>query len=235
MKSIQKFIALGLMVFLSINIATAQRGNNNVTPEVRAQKQTERLTKQLSLTESQTTQVAAISLEYANKMTAAKASTTDKEASRAASKTLRTEQATAIKAVLTPEQLTMYNEKGNRKRGGKKGKGKVAKSAKQDRGEKTGTPEERATKQTERLTKQLELTEDQATKITAINLSYAEKKATAKAATTDKEASKAANKTLKAEQAEAIKAVLTPEQLTKYNEKGARKKGRKKGGKKAQF
>lgn len=233
MKSIQKLIALGLMVFLTINVVIAQRGNKNVTPEVRAQKQTERLTKHLSLTESQTTQIAAINLEFANKMTAIKGNTTDKKASKAAFKTLKTEQSTAIKAVLTPEQLTKYNEKGNRKRGGKKGKGKGEKSAKHDRGEKAGTPQERATKQTERMTKQLGLMEAQAKEITAINLSYAEKKATAKAATTDKEASRAAYKTLRAEQSEAIKAILTPEQLTKYNEKGNRKRGGKRNVKKS--
>ena len=36
MKSIQQLIALGLMIFLSINVATAQRGNKSQDAETMA-------------------------------------------------------------------------------------------------------------------------------------------------------------------------------------------------------
>ena len=227
MKSLQKLIALGLMIFFSINLATAQDGDKNRTPETRAQKQTERLTKKLSLNETQVTQIAAINLEYANKMAALKSDSADKEANKTAKKSLRTEQSSAIKALLTPEQVEKYNEKGDRKRGGKKG-GK-GKSANAERSKNMGTPQERATRQTERMTEQLSLTPAQADQIAAIHLSYAEKMATAKSASTDKEANKEAHRAMRTEQSNAIKALLTPEQLTKYNEKGKRKRGGKKG------
>jgi len=228
MKSIQKIIILGLIALLTANVATAQRGERGKTkdPVAYAQKQTERLAEKLSLTEAQVAQVSKINLAHAEKVKTAKANGTD----RSAMKSLHTEQKAAIKAVLTSEQLAKYEsmkERKGGKKGGKKGKGK--------RGDKAFSkdPQAQAQRHTEHLTKKLSLTESQATQINQINLAYTEKMNAARTNAADKAAAKASMKALKAEQKTAIKAILTPEQITKYDEmKDGRGKGKHKGGKK---
>lgn len=81
------------------------------------------MTKKLELSNTQAAQATAIYLSYGEKMKAIKDNGTDKEASKTAIKALRAEQKTAIKAILTPEQITKYDAMKNRK-GGKRGKGK---------------------------------------------------------------------------------------------------------------
>lgn len=248
------------MVSLSFIFVNAQHGGMSQTPEERAKQKTERLAEYLSLSESQTTQVNAINLAYANKMKSLKEKSAQTEADRIAMKNLRTESSTAIKAILTPEQLTKFNERTDRKKehghhkgkehGGDSGKadykgkersdykgkttiqknnlevtkykGKAGKSASSEAKSKM-TPQERAAKQTEKMTESLSLKPKQVKKISAINLTYAQKMEATRNASTDKEASRAAMKALKTEKSNAIKAVLKKEQLKKYMEKSDRK------------
>ncbi len=218
MKSMQKLIALGLMVFFSINLLSAQKGDKNMTPEDRAQKRTERMTQKLALTADQAAKIGAIHLEVAREVKAIKESTTDREAGKKAVKALRTEASTAIKALLTPEQLTKYEEGEKRRRGGKMGKSGKGHG---------GTATERAAKKTEKMTEHLGLTPEQSRKIATINLSFAQKMETAKSADISKENARAAHKELRAESDKAIKAVLTTEQLAKFSERGSRRTGKK--------
>lgn len=219
----QKVIAVGLMIFFSINLLSAQKGKNNISPEERAKKRTERMTETLSLTADQAAKIGAINLESAKEMKAIKESSKDKAAGKEAVKALREDTSTAIKALLTTEQLAKFNEMGKRRKGGKMGKG-----GKHHR----GTPAERAAKRTEKMTDHLGLTPDQASKVAAINLSFAQKMETVKAADISKENARAAHKELRTEQTNAIKALLTPEQLAKFKERprrgGKKHKGKRK-------
>jgi len=239
MKSITKLITLSFALLLSLNLATAQRGQGNrnmhkiENAEAYAEKQTQRLTEKLSLTEDQTAKVASINLEHAKKLQAAKAANTDKEAGRATFKALRTEKHTAIKAVLTPEQVTKMEEK---REGRGRGKGKGARKGGKGKHWKGGegkahNSEERAAKRTQHLTEKLSLTEEQAAKVTAINLEYAEFRKAAKANATDRETGKATMKELRTKQQNAIKAILTTEQLATYESMKKEWKG-KRGGRK---
>lgn len=109
-----------------------ERGNRaDLTPAQMADKQTERLAKQVTLTDKQLDKVKAVNLEYANKLVALKGQTSeDREQNRTAHKALRAEQEAAINKVLTKEQVAeleahkaeMKAKRGERK-GGKKGKG----------------------------------------------------------------------------------------------------------------
>lgn len=232
MSSIKKVITLSFALLLMLNLATAQRGQGNQkirnieNVEAFAQQQTQRLTERLSLTEDQSAKVAAIHLEYAQKLQAAQATATGKEAFKA----LRTEQNAAIKTVLTPEQITQMEQKrGGKGKGAKKGgKGKGGKRGGEGKAQ---TAEEKAAKHTERLTEKLSLTEAQTATIAAINLDYANKMEAAKATATDKEAGKAARKSLRTAQQTAIKAVLNAEQLVAYDALKSERKGKKRGGK----
>ena len=90
-------------------------GKHGGTPEERAAKHTEKLTEKLSLSPEQTSKVAAINTEFAAKRKAAKEAEGGKEAKKA----LRSEHKAAIKAVLTPEQVAIFETMKKGRRGGK--------------------------------------------------------------------------------------------------------------------
>ncbi|MCX6312949.1 MAG: hypothetical protein NT084_15115 [Bacteroidetes bacterium] len=91
------------------------------------------------------------------------------------------------------------------------------------------SPEERATDGTNRMTKELGLTADQAAKIHAFALTRAQKMDDLKAkASTDNTANQAARKKIMDEFDTNVKTVLTPEQYTKWQaEKEEHKKEHK--------
>lgn len=81
------------------------------TPEQQAEKVASKLQDKLSLTDSQTVAVRTITLDAAQQKMAIKADTTlGKEARKEKIKAIRTETDSKIKAVLTPEQKTKYEE-----------------------------------------------------------------------------------------------------------------------------
>lgn len=91
------------------------------------------------------------------------------------------------------------------------------------------TPEERAKRQTEMLAKALELTEDQKAKVLEINLKYAQPtKEGEKKENADREKLREEFKKQYEERTAAIKAVLTADQIKKFDEhqKDAQKRGR---------
>lgn len=91
-----------------------------------------------------------------------------------------------------------------------------------------GDPSEIAAQQTERMTKALELTDAQATQVETILLKYLEKGQTAREeAAGDREAMQASMQTIRTEQAEELKAVLTEEQFAKLQKMQAERQGRR--------
>ncbi|MEM7367550.1 MAG: hypothetical protein AAF587_03045 [Bacteroidota bacterium] len=119
------------------------RGGFNMPPEERAQLMSDRINDALTLTEEQYEMIYAINLETAVQMSETMQSANgDREAMRAKMMELRKGTNDRIKEVLTPEQLTTYQElqrnrrqgrqgppeEGKKKRKGPKGK----KKAKQD-------------------------------------------------------------------------------------------------------
>ncbi len=224
MKAIKKFIGVSLILVFGISSIMAQKGDKrkDMDPTAHAEKKTERLAKELSLSETQTAEVAEINLAYAEKIKAVKEQGLDKEAKRSAVQSLKTEQKVAIKTVLTAEQATKFDTMKGRK-GGKKGKKDDRRSDK--------SPQERAEHQTARMTKTLGLTDAQVAQVTEINLAYAEKGAALKAKGTDKGANKTAKKALREEHKAAIKSVLTAEQITAFDAMKKRKGGKRGKGK----
>jgi len=119
MKAIKKFIGMSLILVFAIGSIMAQKGDNrkDMDPTAHAEKKTERLAKQLSLSEAQTTEVAEINLAYAEKIKTVKGQELDKKAERSAVNSLKTEQQAAIKAVLTTEQAAKFEAQKGRKSG----------------------------------------------------------------------------------------------------------------------
>ena len=85
------------------------------------------------------------------------------------------------------------------------------------------TPEERAKHRTEVMTKDLDLTPDQVTKVSDINLRFARENAEAKKLT-DEKARKERSRGLKEKRDEELKAVLTADQYTKLMQQREDKK-----------
>ncbi len=108
-------IASGLMVMITMGtFAQQKRGGERPNPEERAKAMTEKMAKELELTEDQQKQVLAINLEYAQKREAEMAKRkVEMEARRAKmeeAKAEAKEQNTKINAVLTEEQKSKWTE-----------------------------------------------------------------------------------------------------------------------------
>jgi periplasmic protein CpxP/Spy len=84
------------------------------TPEERAEHQTKRWTKELSLTPDQASKTKAVFLDRDTKIEALKskhASSADKKAMHAEEKTIREQADASLKGIFTPEQYATYTSK----------------------------------------------------------------------------------------------------------------------------
>lgn len=104
-----------LVMMLALAAATVgvqAQDKDHKTPQERAQMQTGRMTKELSLTTEQAAKVEAINLKYANEFEAKRADQKkEREAVRAEGKSIRDAHDAELKAVLTPEQYTQWQAK----------------------------------------------------------------------------------------------------------------------------
>lgn len=123
----KKLLMICGLLFSVITFAQAQQdgGRKMRTPEERAQKNAEGLTKRLGLNDDQKAKATAIFLEQANAVNKAReAGSDDKEARRAQMKQLNEDTDAKINALLTEEQKKTYEtwkaeRKDKMKRGGR--------------------------------------------------------------------------------------------------------------------
>lgn len=104
----------------SSDLATAGRANRmgqgrgaNMTPEQRADMQTQRLTKELTLTADQSTKVRTIALAENQELQALRAkfsSAGSRQGAGQEMKAIREKYDAQLKAVLTPEQVTKFDQ-----------------------------------------------------------------------------------------------------------------------------
>ena len=113
-------LTVGTASAQSSDLATAGRQNrvgqgrgSNMTPEQRADMQTQRLSKQLSLSADQTSQVRAIALAENQELQALRSKSAAADSRQGAGqemRAIREKYDTQLKALLTPEQTTKYNQ-----------------------------------------------------------------------------------------------------------------------------
>jgi len=118
----KKLILIATIFSLTFATAFAQRGPQReaTTPEQRAERMTERLAKELELTESQKDQINKINLENAQKrQVEMEARRAEQQARRAEMQESMKAQSAQIEAVLTPEQRSKWSEikESNKERG----------------------------------------------------------------------------------------------------------------------
>ncbi len=110
MTTLAKIFLATLFLSLSATGLSAQdRERPRADPQQRAERMTERMTKELELTERQRTEVLLINQTHAAKMGEA-GTLTDRGAKRAAATAARTEKQEALATVLTAEQLKKLAE-----------------------------------------------------------------------------------------------------------------------------
>lgn len=161
----------------------------------------EQLANELNLTDEQATQFKAIKKEMRTELKQLKGS-----GDRGAMKAVRTKYQTQINALLTPTQQEQLQAlKGNRK-----GKGR--------------NPEQRVQKHLSKMAAQLELSDAQIAAAKSILNNYATKRQELRNGE-----DRAGLKTLRKEQHEAVKAILTPTQLEQWETLAAERKANGKG------
>jgi phage I-like protein len=96
-----------MLLFAAVSIVAVFAQRPNVTPEQRAKAMTERMKKQLNLTDDQVVKLDSINLQFAQEQMKARESGNDvREAMRAAS-----EKYTAtLKGILTPDQFQQWQD-----------------------------------------------------------------------------------------------------------------------------
>lgn len=109
----RKFIAIGLFALTISASSFAQHKKEAKTAEEKATHRTEKLTKELSLSADQATKVKALLIQQDEQVQAIKtkhANDTDKTALKQELQTTREQNEAALKQILSPEQITKYEQ-----------------------------------------------------------------------------------------------------------------------------
>ena len=140
LKPVMLFVAALFLSFASISVSAQDVAEplppkkmkvdrQQMSPEEKAAKQTERMTKQLDLSPEQAAAISDIHLKYNLELDALRAEQTEnREQKRAAVKNLRQQQKAEINGILTPEQITKMEEliaKRKAKRKGRRARGRM--------------------------------------------------------------------------------------------------------------
>lgn len=222
-----------IKIFLTVLLAAsttlalqAQRGKTQVTPEQRAEKQTEMMTKQLELSEKQAAEIKEINLKYAEKQQAMREeSAKGREKNRTAMQQLQDERKAEINTVLNKDQQQKLEKLQAERPQGRPGK--------MDRSPRAGhdpDPDKRAEKMTQRMRDQLNLSDDQTARLKDINLDFAKKMQAQREQNKDgQQPDKTAMKKLKDDHRAALKQVLNEEQFKQWEQTTDRRKHDRKG------
>ncbi len=212
-----------MIVLFTMNLATAQQRPDKATSKqanMRSANQVAKLTKELSLTEDQVSDLEVIHASFAEQLKTARKNGSSKEVY----KSLQTEKVAAIKEILNGEQLEQFEAMERNRKAHPNKQGRMGKPGK-------GTAN-RDQKHLERMTEKLDLSETQVAAIQEIQADHAVQLKALKES--EEEVDRTALKALRTEKENAIKAQLTAEQLATYEEQFAMSKqkagrGKKKG------
>ena len=235
----KSFIFAATFLFGFVTLQAQDRGQGRkqgMDPAKMAERQTMQMKETLSLSDAQVEKVQALNVDYAKKMQEVRTTTEDRTQIRPKMEELRIAKEAELAKFLTAEQAEKWSAI-KAKRQGRRGqmhqspKGERpprangaepgAKPKPRTSPRKKPSPEEKAARRTERLTKDVNLSEEQAKEVEAIHLEYAKKKDEARANKTE---TIALIKELATEEATKVDAVLTKEQIEKRNALRAERK-----------
>jgi Spy/CpxP family protein refolding chaperone len=188
--------------------------NSSLQEKLRAEQKKnkiERISSELKLTDSQREEMKAIQQKYVENLQSVKDSGASKEEIRTQKRELNKQREESIKSILTPEQLQVADKM----KFAHLNKGKRVKYE----GRKQMSPEQRADRMTDRMTKALGLSDQQQQEVAAINLKYANQQAEMEKG----KDMRAKMMEMRNNQKEELAAVLTQEQLNKIEELEAKR------------
>jgi periplasmic protein CpxP/Spy len=224
-KSIMKKIILSLFAILFAIGAFAQKGpKTEKTLEEMATKRADKLKTELSLTDEQRTKVYQAHFDKMTKMKAIKAKNLeDKKAIAKEMKPVNDSFQANMKSILTTDQFTQWEV-------AKKNEQATRKEKRKERAKKSElSAEEMANKKADKLKSELTLTDEQRTKVYQAQLEKITQMKAIKAKNLEDKKAKAkevkpVNEAFQAK----MKTILTPEQLTKWEEmkKNQKEKGK---------
>ncbi len=109
MKTLKKIMLLSAFIMsATISFGQEDQEENNMTPEERATKRTEKMKAELSLTEAQTTEIYSINLAHIKEMDKLRE---EQKVLREKMKAEKEATRTKIKAILTAEQNVIFDQK----------------------------------------------------------------------------------------------------------------------------
>lgn len=238
MKVFKSLLSLVLALTIGATVAVAQQPDAkpekiipNIDIEKRAQNQTDRLAKELEMTEKQVEKVKSIYVKYGKKELEARKIEDKREFAMKVSK-IRKDQEKALFDVMTDEQRAAYKDKKAQKaeqyaakkarveaetRAKQQGK-EMAKSEPVKKGEPM-TAEQNAQRKTDKMVGDLSLTRDQIPQVQKIQLDYFTQLDEAMTTIEDRSELSAKVKGLKEAKTASLKKVLTEEQFNKMTEK----------------
>ena len=214
MKITKRILPTVIMLFLGIIALHAQHNKERppMDAEKIAEKQTARMTENLSLDEKQAEQVNAIHLKYAQqKKVDREKAMAEREAKKAQRQKTHDAKMAELKQILSAEQYTKL-EQSAADRKSRKGNRKGGKNKRRNL-----DPEKRAETRTNRMAEKLDLNEDQTKALQQANLDFAKKRqAIIEGQKEARQANREAMKSLKEEQKTAIADILTQEQMKQW-------------------
>lgn len=126
MKSLKGLLIIGITVMSFATIAQ-EKGEKKMTPEQRAEKITQKMKKQLELTDAQTKKISSANLEMINSKRAIQS---EMQALKAKVKALKENQRIQYKNILTAEQMKKLEDLKAKRKANKDGKGPKGKGHK---------------------------------------------------------------------------------------------------------
>jgi hypothetical protein len=138
-KSMKKIILLAFTFIFTFNLLQAQRGGRGGTPEERVNRQVERMTTDLSLSNAQSEKIKGVYLKSSQKMMDLRKSMTEENRGEMREKfgAIRKEQNEELKKYLTKDQFEKFEKmeaerQANRGQRGKRGEGERGKRPKEE-------------------------------------------------------------------------------------------------------
>lgn len=203
-------MALAASVTLTVQAQPSHSRDRMPEPEAMAARSAEHMTTELGLSADQTKQVESVQLAFFQaKSQATEAAGEGNRADKTAMKTAYDTRESQLRDILSPDQYQTMKAKQEQRM--------------QERKQEV-TPEEMAKKSTERLTKDLGLSADQAKKVQPIELSFAKARHEARPATPGERPNPDLMKNAKATHDAALKGVLTADQYKKFQEMEAQRR-----------
>lgn len=225
-----KSFILAALFLVSFTTMQAQ-GKRGANGKDRADRVTTQMTEQLSLSDAQAAKIKEVNAKYVGKMQTLRANMEDRTQLRPEMQKLREAQDAEIVTFLTKEQAEMWT-KIKMEREGRREKSRINRGKNQSaKGKRPTSPAkkpnsmgkkgkgdytQKVQKRTATIKENLNLSDEQAKQVEAVYMEYGAKKQAAYKANTEE--ARATVKELRMEENKAVDAILTKEQLAKYEE-----------------